>query len=162
VGGPTGMRAYNITVPADSTTLRVSASPPDGRARLGLYLYDCADGTCKLWGSDAFTKTLEKILIAPNPRAGLWRVVIDASAAGTAFKYSEVITNPRFGSGTASGQDEPRRIGARWNQSVSFQSKQPVPFGYEAVAVMDVIDPESEAESSRPLPLTTQVFKLSN
>jgi hypothetical protein len=173
VGGPAGMRAYNITVPADSTSLRVAASPPDGRARLGLYLYDCADGTCQLWGSDALTKTTEKILIVPAPRAGLWRIVVDASAAGTAFKYSEIITNPRFGSGTADGQDEPRRIGARWNQSVSFRMHQPVPFGYDAVAVMDVIDRQSDAQERaasysdathpplRPVRLTTQVFELS-
>lgn len=159
VGGPAGMRAYNITVPADSTTLRVAASPPDGRARLGLYLYDCADGTCQLWDSDAFTKTTEKVLIVPKPRAGLWRVVVDASAMGTAFTYSEIITNPRFGSGTADGQDEPRRIGARWNQTVSFQIGEPVPFGYDAVAVMDVIDREGD-QPPHPLRLTTQVFKL--
>jgi hypothetical protein len=158
VGGPTGMRAYNINVPADSTTLRVAASPPDGRARLGLYLYDCVDGACKLLGSDAFTKTTEKILSVSKPRAGLWRVVVDASASGTAFKYSEIITNPRFGSGTADGQvDEPRRTGARWNQTVSFQVKEPVPFGYDAVAVMDVTDPGAETAER----LTTQVFKLS-
>jgi hypothetical protein len=173
VGGPTGMRAYNINVPADSTTLRVAASPPDGRSRFGLYLYDCADGTCNLWGSDVFTKTTEKFVIVPKPRAGLWRVVIDASAAGTAFRYSEIITNPRFGTGTAEGQDEPRRTGARWNQTVSYRMQDPVPFGYEAVGVMDVIDPESDAQEHaasygdasnrplRPLRLTTQVFKLS-
>jgi hypothetical protein len=158
-GGPTGMRAYNIRVPADSTTLRVAASPPDGRARLGLYLYDCVDGTCKLWGSDAITKTMEKLLIVPQPRAGLWRVVVDATASGTAFKYSEIITNPRFGSGTADGPNEPRRIGARWNQTVSFQANEPVPFGYEAVAVMDVIDREGD-QPPHPLRLTTQVFRL--
>lgn len=179
VGGSTGMRAYNITVPADSTTLRVAASPPDGRARLGVYLYDCVIGTCKLWGSNVFTKTTEKVVIVPKPRAGLWRVVIDASAPGTAFKYTEIITNPRFGSGSAAGEDGPRRIGARWNQKLSFQAHEPVPFGYEAVAIMDVIDPESEAQERaapynnwqasgdarnqplRPLRLTTQVFELS-
>lgn len=159
VGGPTGMRTYNITVPADSTTLRVAASPPDGRARLGLYLYNCVTGSCVLWGSDALTKTTEKILIVPEPRAGLWRVVVDATAAGTAFKYSEVITNPHFGSGTADGTDEPRRIGARWNQSVSFRMQQPVPFGYEPVAVMDVLDREGD-RAPHLLRLTTQVFKL--
>jgi hypothetical protein len=113
------------------------------------------------------------LLIVPKPRAGVWRVVVDATAPGTAFEYSEIITNPRFGSGTAEGEDAPRRIGARWNQKVSFQAHEPVPFGYEAVAVMDVIDPDGEAEERapfgdvryqplRPLPLTTQVFKLSS
>ena len=179
IGGPTGMRTYNITVPSGSTTLRVSVSPPDGRARLGLYLYDCASGTCQLWGSDVFTRTLEKFLIVPQPREGLWRVVIDASAPGTAFRYAEIITHPRFGSGTAAGEDEPRHIGARWNRKVSFQRNEPVPFGYDAVGVMDVIDAGSEAEERaapysdwpagddagnrllRPLRMTTQVFKLS-
>jgi hypothetical protein len=161
VGGPTGMRIYNITVPADSTTLRVSASPPDGRARLGVYLYDCSTGTCEFWGSDALTKATEKLLIVPQPRAGLWRVVIDATASGTAFNYAEIITNPLFGSGGAEGVDEPRRIGARWDQKVRFKPNvnAPAPFGYEAVAVMDVIDAGSNS-SPRPLRLTTQVFKL--
>lgn len=159
VGGPTGMRAYNIDVPADSTSLRVAASPPDGRARLGLYLYECLTGQCVLRDSDALTRTLDKILIVPEPSPGLWRVVVDASAPGTAFKYSEVVTNPRFGSGKAGGTDEPRRIGARWNQSVSFRIQQPVAFGYEAVAVMDLIDREGDV-GPRPVRLTTQVFKL--
>jgi len=172
VGGPTGMRVYNITVPADSSTLRVAASPSDGRARMGVYLYDCSWGICTLWGSDAFTRTTTKLLIVPKPSPGEWRVVVDATAAGTAFTYSEIISNPRFGSGTAEGEDAPRRIGARWNQKVSFEVHEPVPFGYEAVAVMDVIDPDARAEERalfgevryqplRPLPLTTQVFKLS-
>jgi hypothetical protein len=177
VGGPTGMRVYNIRVPANST-LRVAASPPDGRARLGLYLYDCAEGPCKLWGSDVFTRTTEKFLIVPSPQAGLWRVVIDAGAPGTAFDYTEIISNGLFGSGTAAGPDEPRRIGARWNQRVSFETKEPVPFGYEAVGVMDVVDlgtdaqeraaPFSDWQASgvarnkplRPLRLTTQVIRL--
>lgn len=177
VVGPTGMRAYNINVPQNSG-LRVAVSPPDGRARLRLYLYDCAEGTCKLWGSDVFTKTTEKFLIVTGAHPGLWRVVIDAGAAGTAFKYSEIITNDFFGSGAAVGPDEPRRIGARWNQQVSFKIREPVPFGYEPVGVMDVIDVESEAQERaapysdwqasgnalnqplRPLRLTTQVIPL--
>jgi hypothetical protein len=177
IGGPTGMRAYNINVPLNSA-LRVAASPPDGRARLGLYLYDCTEGTCNLWGSDVFTKTTEKFLIVPAAHAGLWRVVIDAVAPGTAFDYTEIITNDLYGSGTAEGPDEPRRIGARWNQKISFKTREPVPFGYEPVGVMDVIDAESEAqeraapysdwqasgdarnEPLRPLRLTTQVIRL--
>jgi hypothetical protein len=159
VGGFMGMRSYNITVPADSTTLRVAASPPDGRAKLGLYLYDCATGTCQLWGSDALTKTVEKFLIVPKPRVGLWRVVIDATASGTAYNYTELITNPRFGAGAAEGPDEPRKIGARWNQKVSFKVQAAMPFGYEAVAVMDVIDAQSDP-GPNPLRMTTQVFAL--
>jgi hypothetical protein len=112
-----------------------------------------------LWDSDALTKTTEKLLIVPQPRAGLWRVVIDATATGTAFNYTELITNPRFGSGTAEGSDEPRRIGARWNQKVSFELNAPVPFGYDAVAVLDVVDAESDLPP-HPLRLTTQVFRL--
>jgi hypothetical protein len=177
VGGPTGMRAYNIRVPQNGM-FRVAVSPPDGRARLGLYLYECADGTCKFWGSDVFTKTTEKFLIVPGARAGLWRIVIDAVAPGTAFNYSEIITSHSFGSGTVEGVDEPRRIGARWNQKVSFSVREPVPFGYEPVGIMDVIDEGSEEQEDaapysdwmasgnarnrplRPLRLTTQVIPL--
>lgn len=178
VGGPSGMRAYNIAVQPDSTSLRVAASPPDGRTRLGIYLYDCVGGTCKLWGSEAFTRPVSKALVVPNPRAGLWRVVVDATAPGTAFDYTEIVTHPRFGSGRAEGDGLERRTGARWNQKVSYQVAGTAPFGRDLVGLMDVVDLASEAderaapfsdwratgdgrnEPLRPLRLTTQVIQL--
>jgi hypothetical protein len=177
-GGPSGMRAYNIAVEPGSTSLRMAASPTDGRARLGLYLYDCASGTCKLWGSDVFTRPVRKALVVPNPRAGLWRVVVDATAPGTAFDYTEIVTHPRFGSGTVEGESVERRTGARWNQKVSYQVAAAAPFGHDLVGLMDVVDPASEAderaapftdwhasgdrrnEPLRPLRMTTQVIRL--
>lgn len=177
-GGSSGMRAYNISVLPESSSLRVAVSPADGRARMGLYLYDCVTGSCKLWGSDVFTRPTEKSLVVPNPRAGLWRVVVDASAAGTAFKYTEIVAHPRFGSGTVAGENVARRTGARWNQKVRYEVKAPAPFGYDLVGLMDVIDPDSEADERaapysdwqvsgdarnqplRPLRLTTQVVRL--
>ncbi|WP_161815640.1 hypothetical protein [Steroidobacter agaridevorans] len=178
VGGASGMRAYNIEVEPGSTTLRVAASPPDGRARIGLYLYDCASGACKLWGSEVFTRPVTKTLVVPTPRAGLWRVVVDATAPGTAFEYTQIVTHPRFGNGTVAGENTARKTGARWNQKVSFQVGAAAPFGYDLVGVMDIIDPDSEADERaapfsdwqatgdarnqplRPLRLTTQVLRL--
>jgi len=178
VGGQNGMRAYNIAVEPGSSTLRVAASPPDGRTRIGLYLYDCVSGTCKLWGSEVFTRPVAKTLVVPMPRAGLWRVVVDATAPGTAFEYTQIVTHPRFGSGTVAGENTERRTGARWNQKVSFQVSAAAPLGYDLVGVMDLIDPPSEADERaapfsdwrttgdarnqplRPLRLTTQVMRL--
>ncbi|MFC4309017.1 hypothetical protein ACFPN2_07995 [Steroidobacter flavus] len=178
VGGPSGMRAYNVSVEPGSTTLRVAASPPDGRTRIGLYLYDCVTGTCKLWGSEVFTRPVNKTLVVPTPRAGLWRVVVDATAPGTAFEYTQIVTHPRFGSGTVAGENTERRTGARWNQKVSFQVSAAPPFGHDLVGLMDVIDPISESDERaapfndwratgdarnqplRPLRLTTQVMRL--
>lgn len=178
MGGPSGMRAYNIAVQPDSTSLRVAASPQDGRARVGIYLYDCVSGTCKLWGSEVFTRPVSKALVVPNPRAGLWRVVVDATAPGTAFDYTEILAHPRFGSGRAEGEKAERRTGARWNQKVSYQVTGAAPFGRDLVGLMDVVDPDSEADERaapfsdwratgdgrnqplRPLRLTTQVIRL--
>ncbi len=178
VGGLSGMRAYNIAVEPGSSTLRVAATPPDGRTRIGLYLYDCASGACKLWGSEVFTRPVTKTLVVPTPRAGLWRVVVDATAPGAAFEYTQIVTHPRYGSGTVAGENTERRTGARWNQKVSFQVSAAAPFGYDLVGVMDIIDPLSEADERaapfsdwratgdarnqplRPLRLTTQVMRL--
>ena len=178
VGGHSGMRAYNINVEAGSTSLRVAASPADGRTRVGVYLYDCAAESCRLWGSDAFTKTTAKSLVVPNPRAGLWKVVVDAGEAGTAFKYTEIATHARFGRGNTTDDVESRRIGARWHQKVGFQIAAPAPFGYHLMGVMDLIDLDSAAaeraapysdwqqsgdarnQPLRPLRLTTQVMPL--
>ncbi len=178
VGGPSGMRAYNVSVEPGTTTLRVAAAPSDGRARIGLYLYDCATGTCKLWGSEVFTRPVAKALVVPAPREGLWRVVVDATAPGTAFEYTQIVTHPRFGTGTVAGENTERRTGARWNQKVSFQVGAAPPFGHDLVGLMDVLDPNSEADERaapfndwratgdarnqpvRPLRLTTQVMQL--
>lgn len=145
---------------------------------MGIYLYDCAVDSCRLWGSDVFTRTSEKSLVVPSPRAGLWKVVIDAGAADAAFTYTEIVTNPRFGSGAVAGDNVSRRIGARWNQKVSYQVTGAAPFGYQLVGVMDVIDSDSEADERaapysdweasgdsrnqplRPLRLATQVVPL--
>jgi hypothetical protein len=178
VGGPSGMRAYNVAVEPGSTTLRVAASPPDGRSRLGLYVYDCVTGTCKLWGSEVFTRPVTKTVVVPTPRPGMWRVVVDATAPGTAFEYIQIVTHPRFGTGTVAGENTERRTGARWNQKVSFQVSAAPPFGHDLVGVMDVIDPNSEADERaapfsdwrasgdarnrplRPLRLSTQMMRL--
>lgn len=178
VGGLNGMRAYNIAVEPDSRSLRVATSPTDGRARLGIYLYDCVSGTCKLWGNEAFTRPVSKALVVPNPRAGLWRVVVDATAPGTAFEYTEIVTHPRFGTGRVEGESVERRTGARWNQKVSYQVIAAAPFGHDLVGLMDVLDLGSEAderaapfsdwratgdrrnEPLRPLRLSTQVILL--
>src|SRR5690606_2690394 len=111
--------------------------------RMGIYLYDCASGTCKLWGSEAFTRPVSKTLVVPNPRAGLWRVVVDATAPGTAFDYTEIVTHPRFGSGSAEGESVARRTGARWNQKVSYKVAEAPPFGHDLVGLMDVVDLQS-------------------
>jgi hypothetical protein len=172
------MRAYNIDVESGSTTLRVAAAPSDGRARIGLYLYDCVTGACKLWGSEVFTRPVTKTLVVPTPRAGLWRVVVDATAPGTAFEYTQIVTHPRFGSGTVAGENTARKTGARWNQKVSFQVSAAAPLGYDLVGLMDIVDPDSEADERaapfsdwratgdarnrplRPVRLTTQVLRL--
>lgn len=161
VAGPDGLRVYNINVASGSTSLRVAASDPKGRARMGLYLYDCAAETCRLWGSDVFTKTSEKGLVVPSPRPGLWKVVVDAGAADAAFNYAEIVTNPRFGSGAVAGDNVSRRIGARWNQKVSYQVTGTAPFGYQLVGVMDVIDADRETDERAAPRLATQIVPLS-
>lgn len=178
VGGPGGMRAYNVEVESGSTTLRVAASPPDGRTRIGLYLYDCVTGACQLWGSEVFTRPVTKTLVVPTPRPGLWRVVVDATAPGTAFEYTQIVAHPRFGSGSVAGENTARKTGARWNQKVNFQVSAAAPLGYDLVGLMDLVDPDSEADERaapfsdwqttgdarnrplRPLRLTTQVLRL--
>jgi hypothetical protein len=178
VGGASGMRAYNIEVEPGSTTLRVGVSPPDGRTRIGLYLYDCATGVCKLWGAEVFTRPVTKTLVVPMPRAGLWRAVVDATAPGTAFEYTQIVTHPRYGSGSVAGENTARKTGARWNQKVSFEVSAAAPLGYDLVGVMDIVDADSEADERaapfsdwqatgdarnqplRPLRLTTQVLRL--
>jgi hypothetical protein len=175
VGGPSGMRAYNIAVEQGTTSLRVAVAPQDGRARMGIYLYDCTRGSCELWGSEAFSRPVNKTLVVSDPRAGLWRAVVDATAPGAAFEYTEIVAHPHFGSGKVEGEEVERRTGARWNQKVAFEVGDTAPFGRRWVGLLDVVDLQAEADERaaafseqaasdagrhRPLRLSTQVVPL--
>jgi hypothetical protein len=177
VAGPSGLRAYNINVQPGSSSLRIAASPVDGKTRMGVYLYDCAAAGCKLWDSNVFTKSSQKSLVVSLPHAGLWKAVVDTGVAGAAFKYTEIMTHQQFGAAKIAGEDQARRTGLRWNQRVSYEIDAPAPFGYALVGVMDVIDPgmaaderaapygESETSGdarNRPVRLATQVIALVN
>ena len=128
---------------------------------MGIYLYDCVGRALASYGAAMLSpRPVEKSLVAPSPRAGLWKVVVDASAADAAFDYTEIVTNPRFGSGAAAGDNVSRRIGARWNQKVSYQVTGAAPFGYQLVGVMDVIDADSETDERAAPRLATQIVPL--
>ena len=153
-GGEEIPMSYYINVEEGTATLRVEALADDPDDELTLYLYDCAGSGCALW--DASTReSPRKSMLVVKPRAGAWKVVIDAAKAdgGVApFTYTEILTHPAFGPAeaglVATSDDE----GATFTVNAEFSPFKKPRMGYKWVGVADLFDEAVEkAERENPL-----------
>jgi subtilisin family serine protease len=114
-------QAFDVTVPAGSTSLRATiGSPSDPAADLDLYVYNCTSGTCELAGESADGDSEESVTIA-NPASGHWRVVVDGfdvPAGTTTYSYVDVFANPAFGSVAVTDANALRPAGTTWTDRV--------------------------------------------
>jgi hypothetical protein len=152
--GPNGLPSvYFINVDSGTTTLRVTADPTDPKNEIFLYLYDCADKACALWDSNLRNEQ-SKSLVVMKPRAGTWKVVIDAprTSTGVAFKLTDVMTHPKYGSASSTSSAANRASGSSWTHGMTFTLGATPPIGYDAVGVTDVVDDAVErAEQEKPI-----------
>ncbi len=149
--------SYDVQVDSGTTTLRVALeTASDSAARLDLYLFDCTKGPCFLWDAEIVHGLRSELLVrAPHP--GLWKAVVDPvrvpTGSHTSFRYTQILTNPAYGTASVDPSVVPRGAGAEWAGSATVHrgSARP-PNGSELVLVADLIDPVSEAaEQARPL-----------
>lgn len=156
---------YDIDVPPGTTTLRVAVRPEGAvQADLDMYLFDCTTGDCFLWDHATGHAGGGELLVR-SPRPGAWKTVIDpvGGPSAPAFRYTDVVTSPRYGAVRSPAPDSVRvvRTGA-------------VPSDREPVLVVDVVDQGLEMEEQagplalfaaqpyRPVPLGTAVVPLSS
>ena len=170
--GPT----YDLEVDSGTTSLRVAVEPTsDSLADLDLYLFDCTTGTCFLWDVD-FVHGSRAELLVRTPRPGKWKAVIDPARVPrgtTAFTYTEVMTQPAYGTVTVDTSVTPRATRARWIERAMVHAGAAVPTGRELVLVVDVVDRRSELDETahplavfggapyRPAPVATAVVPIS-
>jgi subtilisin family serine protease len=143
-----------IDVVPGTTTLRVDVAPTaPHRANPDLYLFDCTAGDCFLWDAVIGAEAPAALLVRA-PRIGSWKVVIDpvGAARGTAYRYTEILTNPAYGAAQVLTAPALRSTGAAWTDSVSVSPSGAIPKGRELVSVADLVDHALEAEEqARPL-----------
>jgi hypothetical protein len=142
-------RTYAIQVDSGAGSLRVAVEPTsDTLAQLDLYLFDCTAGPCYLWDVD-FVHGMRAELLVRAPRPGLWTAVVDPArvpSGTTGYRYTEVLTNPMYGSVTVDTAAVPRAAGARWTAEAVVHAGAPVPARRELVTVAEVVDQRAEAE----------------
>jgi hypothetical protein len=150
---------YFINVDSGTTTLRVNVRAENPADELALYLYDCADDKCGLWDF-VMRKGPAQSLMVVKPRAGQWKVVVQANRAkrdSAAFTYSEVLTNPMYGSGDSSlrvTRASLDTVRPRLITRPTFTATGAPRTGYEWVGVTDLFDADAEqTERRRPLGL---------
>ncbi|MEU6643170.1 S8 family serine peptidase [Saccharomonospora sp. NPDC046836] len=111
------VQTYDLTVPAGSTALTATiGNTADGGADLDLFVYNCTNGSCQLWGFSAGGDSEESVTIR-NPDAGTWRVEIDGYAVpsgNTEYDYLDLYANPSLGSVAVTDTDAPRPTGSTW------------------------------------------------
>lgn len=108
---------YPVDVTSGSTSLRVTiGGTSDPGADLDLYVFNCTTGSCLLAGQSADGDSEESVTIA-NPAAGTWVALIDGYSVPTGtttYNYTDVFTNPAFGSVSITDADALRPAGATW------------------------------------------------
>lgn len=111
------VQTFNVTVPAGTTSLRVTiGSPSDPAADLDLFVDNCTSGSCVQAGSNADGDSEESVTIS-NPAAGLWRVRVDGfsvPAGTTTYKYVDVLSAPSYGSLVVTDANALRPAGSSW------------------------------------------------
>jgi subtilisin family serine protease len=112
------VQTFDVTVPAGTTSLRVTiGSPSDPAADLDLFVDNCTSGTCVQAGSNADGDSEESVTIN-NPAPGPWRVRVDGfsvPAGTTTYKYVDVLNAPSYGSVSVTDANALRPAGASWN-----------------------------------------------
>lgn len=114
-------QVYPIQVLPGSQRLIAQTMSLDPKARIDLYLFDCTHPACAPEDKDTGWASSKRVTIA-NPKAGKWIVVVDALSipSGRAqYEYTDLFTNPRFGTLAIADALQSRASGARWNVEAS-------------------------------------------
>jgi hypothetical protein len=109
--------AYEIEVPAGSTSLLVRASEiADAAADLDVYVMDCTGRRCNNPQTDS-DPLGDEVVTVQNPSAGKWKIVVDGASVpsgSTTFAYLDVVFSPAFGSVLTADLAKERKTGDQW------------------------------------------------
>jgi hypothetical protein len=127
---PRQQKVFEVTAPEGSPLLYAEIN---GAARAGgvdLYLFDCTGKRCKPAGT-ALDLGAPPRMRQPNPKPGLWKVVVDASRApadGVTVEYLDLIADPALGGVSAADGARQHKVGEQWTaQANVWLAKRPEP-----------------------------------
>ena len=138
--GPREQRVFEITVP-DGCPWLVAEAKGGGDGAIDLYVFDCTGKRC-VAAASAVGHGMAPVVRHPTPKAGLWKVVVDAAlvaGSGTSVEYMDAILDPSLGGVAAADAARTRAPGARWSSPVSVWLLKPPAAGRVPHAVLGVL-----------------------
>jgi hypothetical protein len=156
---PGGQRVFDVQVPEGSPLLLAEVtgtSVPE--AEIDLYLFDCTGKQCVSAGATLGLGSQPR-LRRVQPKAGMWKVVVDASRApegGIAFDYTDAVADPALGSVAVTDVRRTRAVGARWMSQVNVWLAMPPPSGRDPRALLLV----SATESGTTVPVALRMVPV--
>jgi hypothetical protein len=114
-------RVMEIKVPDGAPFFAAEVSGVASGADVDLYLFDCTGKRCRPAGAALGLGNAPR-LRRLNPKAGMWKVVVDASRAagdGVAIDYLDVIADPSLGAVAPADGTRTRDAGAQWTAKAS-------------------------------------------
>jgi hypothetical protein len=143
---PREQRVYNVAIPEGTVALAAKLRILGASAgEAHVFVFDCNDPQ----NPTAFTDRervrwgAEKSVWVPKPRAGTWKIVIDAAEAppeGIAIEYTDVVINPQLGSVSTTDFIRPRAVGTEWSSAISVWRAADLPADREPFAVFSIQD----------------------
>ena len=88
----------------------------DTKVDLDIYVFDCTEEKCEPAKVDADPKGQEIVYIS-NPKAGKWKIVIDAfsmDGESTSFEYLDAVFNPIYGTLNVLDMPQDRLANSKW------------------------------------------------
>jgi hypothetical protein len=138
---PQQQHVFDINVPEGSPLLAaelIGNTPHQGD--VDLYLFDCTAKVCRTAYASPSLGVRPHIR-RTRPKAGLWRVVVDASrvpADGVQIEYRDIVADPALGDVSVSDTMGPRATGSRWTTTATVRFDGAAPAGREPVALFAV------------------------
>ena len=109
-------RVFELRVPEGSPLFAAEVADVRGAGDVDLYLFDCTGKRCRPAGAALGLGGAPRIRRL-NPKAGVWKVVVDASrvaADDVELDYLDVIADSSLGVVAAADSVRSRDVGAQW------------------------------------------------
>ncbi len=137
-----------VDVPDDAGVLKLRATAAPGGSEIEMFLYDCITGQC-FWHSYAGLAAAEQIITVRMPKAGRWKVAVNAAPAANGsggFTLEQIV-------GGKAARSQLQGDGATWRASIA-RPEPAAKGGSERVLYLELVDEALEnAETQRILAL---------
>ena len=127
---PREQRVFDIYVPEGSPLLLAELDGIPSESDVDMYLFDCTGKRCKPVSAILDLGTQPRLRLS-KPKAGMWKVVLDASripSGGATVNYTDVVADPSLGAVSVTDVIRLRATNEQWKATANvWLAKPPEP-----------------------------------